>query len=374
VSPASRYGVADRLLLRAALGGGGVSRALQRALAGVEDALLEQEAALPPPKPVFVTALPRAGTTILLSLLARAPSFASHTYRDMPFVLSPYLWGRVSGRFRRTGGDAARAHGDGLRIDFDSPEAFDELLWMLFWPEKYQPKAILRWTAADRSPEFDAFFARHMHKVIAARAREPGRRPPSRYLSKNNANIARLSLLPKMFPDCRIVIPVRDPWSHATSLLRQHRRFRELHGKDGFARRYMAWLGHFEFGAGLRPIRFEATGGELRRFREADRLDFWLRYWRAAHDEIAAATDRCILLIDYARLTTEPQRSLAKLAATLGVAEEADIVEWTRAVRAPAHDTPAPALAERPAYRRAVELYESLRRRCLNRADAARSA
>ncbi len=49
---------------------------------------------------MFVTALPRAGTTILLNLLVGTGSFASHTYRDMPFVLCPMIWQRFAKQFQ----------------------------------------------------------------------------------------------------------------------------------------------------------------------------------------------------------------------------------------------------------------------------------
>ena len=42
-------------------------------------------------RPIFVTSLPRAGTTILLTALASLPELASHIYRDMPFVMAPML-------------------------------------------------------------------------------------------------------------------------------------------------------------------------------------------------------------------------------------------------------------------------------------------
>ena len=42
-----------------------------------------------------------------------------------------------------------------------------------------------------------------------------------------------------MFPDCRIIVPLRDPAAHAASLLRQHKNFLTRHAEDTFTRRYM---------------------------------------------------------------------------------------------------------------------------------------
>ena len=121
-------------------------------------------------RPVFVTSLPRAGTTVLLEALAALPEFAAATYRHMPFTLLPLIWTDASRRFQQAARPAERAHGDGLAVGFDSPEAFEETLWMAFWPAHYQGGAIRPWTADARDAEFESFFRQHMAKVVAAGA------------------------------------------------------------------------------------------------------------------------------------------------------------------------------------------------------------
>ena len=85
-------------------------------------------------KPVFITALPRSGTTILLRLLWQTGRFVSHTYQDMPFVLSPLLWSRYTSQFGGEVEATERAHADGLEVSGRSPEAFEEMVWKQFWP------------------------------------------------------------------------------------------------------------------------------------------------------------------------------------------------------------------------------------------------
>ena len=363
---ATSYGPLDRMLHHFALSEGFHGVPLQRALSDVEDSLLGGAGdGLPPADPVFIAGLPRSGTTLLLTLLAQAPEFATHTYRDMPFVLCPWLWQQLSLRFRAPARPRQRAHGDGLAIDYDSPEAFEEIIWLAFWRQHYQADRILPWSADERDGEFEAFFARHMRKLIAVRAAEqPGGRP-WRYLSKNNANIARLALLLAVFPDCRIVVPLREPRSHAESLLRQHLRFADLHRRDDFARRYMAWLGHFEFGAGLRPIQFPGREGDIRDLGEPDTLDYWLRYWTAAHEAIAAASDHRILLLDHSTLRANPVATLAELASALKLRIGDGVTDWAARVRAPAERPP-----EDRAPVGAVKLYAALRERSLGAGQA----
>ena len=63
---------------------------LQKALADIEDRLYASRfSQVQIDRPVFITSLPRAGTTLLLEIVASLDAFASHTYRDMPFLLTP---------------------------------------------------------------------------------------------------------------------------------------------------------------------------------------------------------------------------------------------------------------------------------------------
>ena len=61
---------------------------MQKSLSWVEDRDFDKaHPDIAAADPVFITSLPRAGTTLLLELLAGAPDFVSHSYRDMPFLL-----------------------------------------------------------------------------------------------------------------------------------------------------------------------------------------------------------------------------------------------------------------------------------------------
>ncbi len=90
------YSVLDRCFYRVAF----KTYRVQASLADLEDRLfVRQLAACRAERPVFITALPRAGTTLLLECCAKLPEFASHCYRDMPFVPIPCLWARFSATF-----------------------------------------------------------------------------------------------------------------------------------------------------------------------------------------------------------------------------------------------------------------------------------
>lgn len=356
------YSGLERLLHRLAFSGLNA----QTALADIEQQVFGREFRdIAIEQPVFITALPRAGTTLLLEALSGLPDFAAHTYRDMPFVLCPMLWEKISGPFRKAGSLRDRAHGDGVAIGFESPEAFEEVAWKAHWPDHYREDRIVPWTARERDDAFEAFLEDHMRKIIALRGRGTADAAPPRYVSKNNANIARLDLLSAIFPDCRILIPVRNPWDHAASLLSQHKRFSEIHAEDDFARQYMSWIGHYEFGAALKPIDFD---GWLDAAADRDPMQpaFWLWYWQAAYGALMTADIPGLSFIDYDALCEEPAPILGRLRHALNIGDDGAFHHRFTGLRPSSrHELKADDI-DNPDLRRSVEgLYERLRARCL---------
>jgi len=353
VSFENRYGLLDRLLHRIAFASG----IAQCGAADLEERLFRRELeATDLGSPVMITALPRAGTTILLEVLAGTPTFASHTYRDMPFVLCPMLWQWMSRRFRRTDTPRERMHGDGIQISLDSPEALEEVVWMRFWPEKYRERSIEPWQSCDHE-EFLEFLTAHMRKIVALRARD---KPTARrYVSKNNLNIARIPAILNALPSATLIVMFRNPVQHAASLLRQHRRFSERHARDAFARSYMAAIGHFDFGANLKPVGFSGWTAQQERL-DPDRMDYWLDYWRATYRHILRHTPHERLhFVGFEALCEA--RDLAPLAERLGL-DVSELHTRKSILKAPqAHDI-APDALSREAVEDANQLYARLLR------------
>ena len=184
---------------------------------------------------VFVTGLARAGTTMLMRLLHASGQFASLSYRDMPFVLAPNLWASLTSRSRRDIPARERAHGDGVLVDADSPEALDEVFWRVICGSAYiRPETLVPMEANDDAVER---FRRYVALILK-------RYGSNRYLSKNNNNLLRLPSIRRAFPNAHLIVPFRDPLHQASSLLTQHRRFSQQQRDDPFTRRYMTWLVH----------------------------------------------------------------------------------------------------------------------------------
>ena len=310
----SRYSKLDRALHRMAFS----TIEIQKGLADLEDRVYaSQLAKREVDRPVFITSLPRAGTTLLLDVIASTGSFGSHIYRDLPFLLIPVLWNAISGPGRRqNGSEIERAHGDGMTIGYDSHEAFEEVLWRAYWPHKYLDDRILTWAKDDRDPhdEFNGFFRSHLRKLLLLR-------DAARYVSKNNANVSRISTLVATFPDGQVLVPFRNPVDHAVSMWRQHRNFMKIHAEEPFARRYMADLGHFDFGANLRPIDFDGwLDGDCAE--TPDDFEFWLRYWCAAFENLLRSElPAQVAFVNYDRLCVEPVAALRRICDLLEVTD-----------------------------------------------------
>lgn len=315
MSSEQNYSRIDRLFHRVAFS----SRAVQLTAADIERSMYGRRfTTIRIDKPVFITSLPRAGTTLMLDLLGTLPVFATYSYRDMPFVLAPLLWETFSRSFRKPAHLTERAHGDGMAVGYDSPEAFEEVLWMTSWPKKFSADGIAPWIENEEAAEFRELLVSQMQRIIAVRSNGSG--GSRRYLSKNNANIARIGLLKRLFPDAIVVVPFRKPLDQAGSLLRQHLRFLEMHAEDSFARQYMQDIGHLEFGALHRPILFEGMN-EIRERHRPDTIEYWLAYWIVAFQHIFRHRDR-VVLVSYEDLCDAGVSGVQAVASQLDVPPE----------------------------------------------------
>ena len=88
---------------------------------------------------LFITGLPRSGSTFFLQSLYNTNFFSSLKYSDMPFVTSPNLWSKIN-FFKKNILTHERAHQDGIHINLESPEAFEEIFWRSQLDNNYKEK------------------------------------------------------------------------------------------------------------------------------------------------------------------------------------------------------------------------------------------
>ncbi|MAT91064.1 MAG: hypothetical protein CME59_00530 [Halioglobus sp.] len=351
----SQYSGTDRALHRLAFSSWG----LQAALSDMEDSLFRSRLSqVEAERPVFITALPRAGTTLLLELLADTGEFSTHTYRHMPFLLCPLLWEGFSRRFRKSGELRERAHGDGVQVSEDSPEAFEEVIWRHYWKRYYQQDHIEPWGKV-RHKAFERFFQAHMRKIVAMGGdSSPGMQ--RRYLSKNNLNIARVRYLQRALPGCSVIVLFRDPYEHAASLLRQHLNFLEQHRADAFSRWYMEGIGHYDFGANLKPVDF-GNWMQSRHAGDATTIEYWLCYWHACYAHLLAQAGDATYFYSFEAMCEDPDPALDSLAQRLDLAEPPRLLEQAGRISVPARGGPEPGAIDASLHRQVYDLWRELR-------------
>jgi len=230
---------------------------------------------------VFVAGLARSGTTILLNAIYQSNQFASLTYDDMPFILAPNFWAKINPR-KSHGELQERAHGDGVTVSTNSPEAFEEVYWKTFGDDlKIREKFFIK---------FIALILKKNNKT--------------RYLSKNNQNIRRLDLISEIFPRSKILIPFRDPLQQSLSLFSQHMRFGKEQNEDTFVRDYMKWIGHSEFGLDYKMIQ----SSNLQYPNESE-FNHWLEQWYLTYKSVLelSAKHKEFYLIGYESLCGNPK-------------------------------------------------------------------
>ena len=282
------YPFADRCLHRLALGWKivpDIAFDLERARYGAHTS---------PCNPLYVLGLARAGTTALMQALHASGQFSSLTYADMPFVTAPNIWRAVSSRGRRSAPPIERAHGDGLMVDAESPEAFEEVFWRMRCGEDFIRSDHLCTHVIGPDTVADL---RALQSLVCLRH---GR---ARYLAKNNNQVLRLASLAPQTPDATYLVVFREPNAQAASLSSQHHRFLQA---DAFTRRYMEWLVHHEFGATHRPVRFPGAPAV-----RGDPLTpgYWLQRWNDVYDHLLGVLQKGghnLIAVEYEALCNNP--------------------------------------------------------------------
>ena len=309
---------------------------------------------------VWVCGLARAGTTLMTEFLYETDAFCSLTYRDMPLVLAPGRWRWLSRWSSLRGPDRVeRAHGDGISVGLDSPEALEEVFWSTIAPEIYQHPDRLT-SHEPTQAQLDDYQA-YLHCVLQSRPDKV-----KRFLSKNNNHLIRLPHLLNRFPSSRCVIPLRPPVAQAESLLRQHLRWTARHAEDSFSLTYMRWLCHFEFGADYRPFEFNLAHDHTPTYQDPHQLEHWLHRWLAAYQHIQRLHSSQIILIDYQHLVDHPYHSLKLLCHALDLeVNEERLKSWSQRIKPSHHSSTRMDLCPE-LVAQSNRLYEELSARCIN--------
>jgi hypothetical protein len=270
-----------------------------------------QKSLKPIVKPLYITGMARAGTTILTEAVALHPLLATHTYRDFPCLFTPYFWNRLLRTFDwipSKSKPVERAHQDGIMVTAHSPEAMEEMLWTAFFSYLHDQTRSNLLTAKTQHPAFSIFYSDHIRKLLLARKRK-------RYAAKANYNLTRIPYLLTFLPDARFVIVVRHPLQHVWSSYRKDSFFKQEQDKKPATLTHMDQVGHYEFGKHRTLIHTgdnAAMASIQACFDAGDDLRGWARYWAMLHRFIA---DSCSTLpqvhvVRHEDLCAQPEKSM----------------------------------------------------------------
>lgn len=271
--------------------------------------------------PIFVSGMARSGSTILTEVISQHPQIACHHYSDFPMTWIPYWWNRLRGRLPLPKQEPReRAHRDRLLVTGDSPEAIEEVLWMRFFPEAHRADRIHVMDQQQCHPKFEKYYRDHIRKLLLVRSRQ-------RYLAKNNYHATRIEYLLKLFPDARIIIPIRDPVQQVASLIKQHDLFSKQNAEDSRVSRQLQMSAHYEFG----PLRCPIIVNESRQAHYRNDLEEvawyatqWADIYGFLHKRMTENQElsKACLVVRYEDICTRTRSGLNRIFAHLGLDDE----------------------------------------------------
>ncbi|MBT8303737.1 MAG: sulfotransferase [Bacteroidia bacterium] len=240
---------------------------------------------------VFVTGLARSGTTAVMNKIFDTGEYASLQYANMPFILCPNLWKR-----KLKIESHERAHKDGIIIDGNSPEEFDEYFWKAFLKDSYiKDDGLLPHIAEDKVIEK---YESYVKLICLAKGKD-------KYISKNNNNILRLSSLERI-KEHKIIILFRNPLSHSSSLMKLDKSFSKNQEEDPFSLDYFNYLGHHEFGLNHKPFLLTSVFNEHRTKYSREDLNYWLSIWLNYYSYVLENYKDKFILIGFEDLIESP--------------------------------------------------------------------
>lgn len=309
------------------------------ALGNLETKLLPELSDIEIHAPVYVSGLARSGSTILLEMLASHPDAATHRYSDFPFLFTPCWWNfMMKLSDKKPAALQERAHGDGILVNRQSPEAMEEMLWMAFFDGLHHPDTPHILDTTTQNSAFEAFYRDHLKKILHIRK-------APRYITKANYNTTRLAYIHRLFPDARFIIPIRHPLAQVESLMRQHARFTKV--ANCRVTLQMQASGHFEFGTHRKSIHT----GDTARMKEliaadmaGDNAKYYALQWdmiygflyRQLHEQPALA--KAVLVVPFEECCAKPQEILQDVFSHCRLAiDEKTLAEKAVRIRTPAY-------------------------------------
>jgi hypothetical protein len=267
-------------------------------------------------KPIFITGLARAGTTIVLEMLSKHPDLATHKYKHLLMPYLPFWTSKIVKRLNIYTTPFERIHMDGILITHESPEAVEEMFWQTFFKDLHNDQVSNEIQVTNSNPQFEEFYKNHIRKLIMEQN-------SSRYLAKNNYLLSRLQYLHKIFPDAKFLMIIRNPVNHIASLIKQTDLFRNIEHIAPILQDWLKITGHYEFGYQQNCINVGNTEliDEIHRSWQSKktRVEGWACYWSLVYNYIMNVLEsdeelrKATLVVKYEELCKKPSQVIDQI-------------------------------------------------------------
>ncbi|MFX1411071.1 MAG: sulfotransferase [Promethearchaeota archaeon] len=267
-------------------------------------------------RPIYITGLARAGTTIILEMLSKHPDLASHRYKHLLMPYLPHWFSQMVNKTFFYKKPFERVHKDGIFITRESPEAIEEIFWGKFFDSNHNESISNIISSNMSNPKFEKFYRDHIRKLMI-------NQKSSRYLTKNNYSITRLEYLLQLFPNSKILVIIRNPVNHIASLIKQTNLFIEMERLSPVLGDWLRIIGHYEFGHHQVCINVNNTEliHNIRKLwkNEKTYVKGWAYYWSSIYDFIANQLDtnkklkKATYIVRYEDLCETPAKIIDKI-------------------------------------------------------------
>lgn len=268
-------------------------------------------------KPIYVTGLARAGSTVTVEMIGKHPDVAYYKYLHCinPFI--PHWLQKVANFlpliFRKP---VERVHKDGLLVNRNSPEAVEEPIWMMFFNTIHNDAVSNIFDEKTTNPEFEKTYDDLLRKLMFNQT-------SIRYVAKNNYNISRLEYLLKLYPEMKIIMMVRNPINHIASMVKQDAIIEELERQNKRLLHWTKLIGHREYGTAKICVNVNSTETikKIREMWEKEEtyVQGWAIQWNMIYSYIAdllkrnkSLADRT-LIVRYEDLTDNSEEWIDKI-------------------------------------------------------------
>jgi len=293
-------------------------------------------------RPIYVTGVARAGTTITLEMLSHHPEVGNHMYLHMVMPYIPHWIQQVADKTPLMLSPTERIHQDRMMVNRTSPEAVEEIFWQKYFENVLDESKSNIMGEEVRNPRFEMFYRDHIRKLLADQR-------ASRYAAKNNYNVTRMKYLQKIFPDVKFIIVVRNPFDHIASLIKQDVIFSEVEREDPRLLDWTKVIGHREFGTGKVCINVGDTNlvKEIREHWSNKRLYVkgWAKYWASLYAHVYKTLEqdqklaKSVLIVRYETLCEKPAATIDRIFehAELDVTKFKQKQEYVESLRPPSY-------------------------------------